>query len=201
MGLTIGQWLGMRFRQAPVGRIRKALAKAEASGLSVTATDLEGHALAGGDPQRCVDALAKAHEAELDADWHTLCAIDLAGRDALGLVEQAAQPAQVTIDRTSPETSRPLEGVCRDGSVVSAKVELAYTPSLGHVVFTPGEGFPWHEAVALRVLAGINDASDVDALKANTDAQEQALREFLTGGRRKLKVQRLALTYEPAAVG
>lgn len=59
------------------------------AGVKITATDLETHALAGGDVKALTRALIKARLENIDVTYHELAAQDLAGNDLMEFLNKA----------------------------------------------------------------------------------------------------------------
>ena len=89
--VALGELVGMRLRKAPAGRILRAGALARAEGLDTSVYSLEIHALAGGDPEAVVTALAEARQRSLPAAFEDATALDLAGWDVVAVV-RAGEP-------------------------------------------------------------------------------------------------------------
>jgi uncharacterized protein YqfA (UPF0365 family) len=78
----------MLVRQVPAFRLRRLLKQAESAGLRVTLLDLEAHYLAGGNPDRVIQAMFAARRRGLPDNWRLLVEADLGGKDLLELVER-----------------------------------------------------------------------------------------------------------------
>ena len=74
----------MTIRKVNPSIIVRAKIMATQAGLTgISTRALEAHYLAGGDVTKVIRALVAAHRADLNMDWQTAQAIDLAGRDVL----------------------------------------------------------------------------------------------------------------------
>ncbi len=82
--LASGVWVSpvqlalMRIRKVPQALIVNALVRATKAGLHLSCDELETHHLAGGNVNTVVNALIAAHKANMDLDFKTATAIDLA---------------------------------------------------------------------------------------------------------------------------
>ena len=82
--------IGMRIRRTDARQVVLARIQAVHGKLSVPTADLELHYLAGGRPMNVVLALVAARDANIELTWRMATAIDLAGRDVLAEVQEAA---------------------------------------------------------------------------------------------------------------
>jgi len=82
----------MRLRKVDPRVIVISRIKAFKAGLSVSTRDLTALYLAGGHVPAVVDALIAADRADIELDWITAVAIDLAGKDILEAVQSDAIP-------------------------------------------------------------------------------------------------------------
>lgn len=112
----------------------------------------EAHYLAGGNIQRVVRALVAAHRANIDLDWDTASAIDLAGRDVLEAVRTSVDPK--VIDCPDPRLGRTtLDGVAKDGIQLKARARVTVRTNLSQLV-----GGATEETIIARVGEGIVSA-------------------------------------------
>ena len=81
------QLMFMRFRTVPPSVIVNNMINATKAGLKLSQNELEAHYLAGGNVTNVVQALISANKANMNLDFRTATAIDLAGRDVLVLRE------------------------------------------------------------------------------------------------------------------
>ena len=88
--------------------VRQNIALAQA-GVRVSSRELEAHALRKGDVPRVAAAVIAAHRAGMDLPWSTAAALDLEGRDVLGVVKASAK-AQGDKDRGGPLSGRQRPG-------------------------------------------------------------------------------------------
>ena len=77
------QLIFMRFRKVPPTIIVNNMISGAKAGLKLNQNELEAHYLAGGRVNAVVNALISADKANMNLDFKTATAIDLAGRDVL----------------------------------------------------------------------------------------------------------------------
>ena len=184
------QLMFMRFRKVPPSVIVNNMINATKAGLKLTQNELEAHYLAGGNVGSVVQALISANKANMNLDFRTATAIDLAGRDVLKAVHTSVNPkvidtppvaavakARVTV-RTNikqlvggagEETilARVGEGIVSSiGSAVTHKEVLENPDSISKLVLTKG----LDSGTAFEILS--IDIADIDVGK-NIGAQLQ----------------------------
>lgn len=76
---------------------------------------MEAHVLAGGDLQRVVQAMIKAHQAGLKLDWETASSIDLAGRNVLEAVNASVNPRTIRCPPAIRDEQDFLSCMSKDG--------------------------------------------------------------------------------------
>ena len=89
--VTIVQLLAMQLRRVDPVVVVNARVIAAHAGLDLATSDLELHALAGGDVGRVVNALVAAKQAGVNLTWVEATALDLMGRDVLAEVRQRSE--------------------------------------------------------------------------------------------------------------
>ena len=113
---------------------------------------LEAHYLAGGSVPNVIKALVAAHRAQLDLDWQTAQAIDLAGRDVLDAVRTSVYPK--VIDCPDPKKKAgTLDAVAGDGIQLKARARVTVRTNIQQLV-----GGATEETVIARVGQGIVQA-------------------------------------------
>lgn len=118
----------------------------------ITTQGLEAHYLAGGNVRRVVQSLIVAHRANIDLDWETAAAIDLAGRNVLEAVQTSVDPK--VIDCPAPKAGRTtLDGVAKNGIQLKAKARVTVRTNLAQLI-----GGATEETVVARVGEGIVSA-------------------------------------------
>ncbi len=119
----------------------------------ITTNAMESHYLAGGNVPLVIRALIAAHRAQIDLDWKTGAAIDLAGRNVLEAVQTSVKTK--VIDCPDPTRSgRPtLDGVARDGIQLKAKARVTVRTNIQQLI-----GGATEETIIARVGEGIVSA-------------------------------------------
>ena len=119
----------------------------------ITTNAMESHYLAGGNVPLVIRALIAAHRAQIDLDWKTAAAIDLAGRNVLEAVQTSVKTK--VIDCPDPGRSgRPtLDGVARDGIQLKAKARVTVRTNIKQLI-----GGATEETIIARVGEGIVSA-------------------------------------------
>lgn len=102
-GIGLLDLITMRFRKVNPTVIVRSMIMAVQAGLTkifpITHTKLEAHYLAGGNVPNVIRALIAAQRAEIDLNWETAQAIDLAGRDVLDAVRTSVYPKVIDFVR------------------------------------------------------------------------------------------------------
>ena len=119
----------------------------------ITTNAMESHYLAGGNVPLVIRALIAAHRAQIDLDWKTASAIDLAGRNVLEAVQTSVKTK--VIDCPDPGRSgRPtLDGVARDGIQLKARARVTVRTNIKQLI-----GGATEETIIARVGEGIVSA-------------------------------------------
>ncbi len=113
---------------------------------------LEAHLLAGGNLERVIRALIAAHRANIELDWNTAAAIDLAGRDILEAVRTSVYPK--VIDCPDPKRSAgTLDAVAGDGIQLKARARVTVRTNLKQLI-----GGATEDTIIARVGQGIVQA-------------------------------------------
>ncbi len=120
---------------------------------SMPTSALEAHYLAGGNVQRVVRALIAAHRANIDLDWDTAAAIDLAGRNIVEAVQTSVDPKVIDCPDPRRHGRTTLDGVARDGIQLKARARVTVRTNLSQLV-----GGATEETVIARVGEGIVSA-------------------------------------------
>lgn len=132
----------MRIRKVPPGVIVKALVTATKAGLKVNRDDLEAHYLAGGRIVSVINALISADKANIDLDFRTATAIDLAGRDVFEAVQLSVNPKVIH--------TPPIAAVAKDGIQLIAKARVTVRANIRRLVGGAGE-----ETIIARIGEGV----------------------------------------------
>jgi uncharacterized protein YqfA (UPF0365 family) len=146
----------MRLRRVNPVVIVRSLIMAVQSGLTknypITREKLEAHYLAGGNVPNVIRALIAAQRANIDLDWQTAQAIDLAGRDILEAVRTSVYPKVIDCP-DSNTTSSTLDAVAGDGIQLKARARVTVRTNLSQLI-----GGATEETVVARVGQGIVQA-------------------------------------------
>jgi uncharacterized protein YqfA (UPF0365 family) len=114
---------------------------------------LEAHYLAGGNIRRVIQSLIVAHRANIDLDWETASAIDLAGRNVLEAVQTSVDPKVIDCPDARRTGRATLDGVAKDGIQLKAKARVTVRTNLAQLI-----GGATEETVIARVGEGIVSA-------------------------------------------
>jgi uncharacterized protein YqfA (UPF0365 family) len=159
--VSLVQLIFMRWRRVPPRVIVQALITSTKAGLTVKRDDLEAHYMAGGNVQPVINALISADKANIDLDFTTARAIDLAGRDVLQAVQMSVNPKVIN--------TPPVTAVAKDGIQLVAKARVTVRANIRQLVGGAGE-----ETVLARVgegvVSSIGSADDHKAVLENPDS-------------------------------
>jgi len=148
-GIGLFYLVAMRLRKVDVRVIVGTKIMAVQAGIPCQNRDLESHYLAGGNPVKVVRALIAADRANIELDFKTAAAIDLAGRDVQDAVHTSVLPK--IIDCPNPELGRTtVDAVAKDGIQVKAKARVTVRANLERLV-----GGATEETIIARVGEGI----------------------------------------------
>jgi uncharacterized protein YqfA (UPF0365 family) len=155
-GISFPNLVMMTIRKVNASAIVRAKIMAVQAGLTekytLSTRDLESHYLAGGRVMNVIKALIAAHRADIDLDWQTAQAIDLAGRDMLEAVRTSVYPK--VIDCPDPKkTNSALEAVAGDGIQLKVRARVTVRTNIHQLIGGAGE-----ETVIARVGQGIVQA-------------------------------------------
>lgn len=114
---------------------------------------IEAQYLAGGDVKRITLALIVAHRAQIDLDWNTAAAIDLAGRDIVDAVQVSVNPKVIDCPDPAQSPGAMLVGVARDGIQLKVRVRVTVRTNLSQLI-----GGATESTVIARVGQGIVSA-------------------------------------------
>lgn len=140
--VNLVQLIFMRFRKVPPTVIIHNMISASKAGIKLKQNDLEAHYLAGGHVNSVVDALISADKANMNLDFKTATAIDLAGRDVLKAVQTSVNPKVID--------TPPVTAVAKDGIQLIAKARVTVRTNIKQLVGGAGE-----ETILARVGEGI----------------------------------------------
>ena len=124
------------------------------AGLSTISTEsMEAHYLAGGKVPVIVRALIAAHRAQIELDWDTAAAIDLAGRNVLEAVQTSVDPKVIDCPDPKRHGRLTLDGVAKDGIQLKARARVTVRTNLHQLI-----GGATEETIIARVGEGIVSA-------------------------------------------
>ncbi len=119
----------------------------------ISTRDLEAHYLAGGNVPNVIRALIAAHRANIDLDWITAAAIDLAGRDILDAVRTSVNPIVIDCPDPAKGGAGTLDAVAADGIQLCARARVTVRTNLKQLI-----GGATEETIIARVGQGIVQA-------------------------------------------
>jgi uncharacterized protein YqfA (UPF0365 family) len=164
------QLVFMRWRKVPPSTIVRNLISSTKAGLKLARNDLEAHYLAGGHVQDVVNALISADKANMNLDFKTATAIDLAGRDVLEAVQMSVNPKVI-------ETP-PITAVAKDGIQLICKARVTVRANIRQLVGGAGE-----ETVLARVGEGVvSSIGSADSHKSVLENPDSISRVVLDKG-------------------
>ncbi len=140
--INLLQLVFMRFRKVPPQVIVKAMINSTKAGLRLTRDELEAHYLAGGNVTNVINALISADKANIELDFKSATAIDLAGRDVFQAVQMSVNPKVID--------TPPVTAVAKDGIQLIAKARVTVRANIKRLVGGAGE-----ETILARVGEGV----------------------------------------------
>ena len=139
----------MRIRKIPPRLVTDGIINLHRAGLDfVTSEELETHFLAGGNVANVVDALIAADKANIELNYKTATAIDLAGRDVKEAVQTSVYPKVIDCP-----TDGKVSAVAKDGIELKAKARVTVRTNIDQLV-----GGATDETIIARVGQGIVSA-------------------------------------------
>jgi len=139
----------MRIRKIPPRLIADGIINLHRAGLDfITSEELETHFLAGGNVANVVDALIAADKANIELNYKTATAIDLAGRDVKEAVQTSVYPKVIDCP-----TDGKVSAVAKDGIELKAKARVTVRTNIDQLV-----GGATDETIIARVGQGIVSA-------------------------------------------
>jgi uncharacterized protein YqfA (UPF0365 family) len=140
--ISLLQLILMRWRKVPPSIIVQSMIASWKAGIKLERDDLEAHYLAGGRVQQVVNALISADKANMDLNFKTATAIDLAGRDVFQAVQMSVNPKVID--------TKKVAAVAKDGIQLIAIARVTVRANIKQLVGGAGE-----ETVLARVGEGI----------------------------------------------
>ncbi len=142
VNISLLQLILMRWRKVPPQIMVRNLIAAKKAGLTINRNELEAHFLAGGRVNSVINALISADKANMNLDFKTATAIDLAGRDVFQAVQMSVNPKVID--------TPPVAAVAKDGIQLVAKARVTVRANIKQLVGGAGE-----ETILARVGEGI----------------------------------------------
>ena len=155
----------MRIRKIPPKLISDGIINLHRAGLDfVTSEELETHFLASGNVKNVVNALIAADKANIELDYKTATAIDLAGRDVKEAVQTSVYPKVIDC---------PIDGkvsaVAKDGIELKARARVTVRTNIDQLV-----GGATDDTIIARVgqgiVSAIGSSEDYKVVLENPDA-------------------------------
>jgi len=168
--ISLLQLILMRWRKVPPGVIVTSMIAATKAGIHLKRDDLEAHFLAGGHVQSVVNALISADKANMDLNFQTATAIDLAGRDVLEAVKMSVNPKVID--------TKKVAAVAKDGIQLIAMARVTVRANIQQLVGGAGE-----DTVLARVGEGIvSSIGSADSHKAVLENPDSISKVVLSKG-------------------
>jgi len=120
--ISLLQLVFMRWRKVPPQVIVRNLIASTKADIMLKRNDLEAHYLAGGNVQNVVNALISADKANMEIDFKTATAIDLAGRDVLEAVQMSVNPKVIDTPPVTAVAKDGIQLICRARVTVRASI-------------------------------------------------------------------------------
>lgn len=140
--ISILELFFMRLRKVPPSVIVNGMINSTKAGLNLNQGELESHYLAGGRVNNVVQALISAEKANIDLDFKSATAIDLAGRDVFEAVQVSVNPKVINTPNVA--------AMAKDGIQLIAKARVTVRANINRLVGGAGE-----DTILARVGEGI----------------------------------------------
>lgn len=152
-GVSFADLIGMRLRKVNLRQIVLAKIQLVKAGIhDITTNDLESHYLAGGRVINVAQSLISANRANIELNWKTATAIDLAGRDVLDAVHTSVNPKVIDVPGQQA-AKRSIDAVAKDGIQLKATARVTVRTNIRQLV-----GGATEETIIARVGEGIVSA-------------------------------------------
>ena len=164
----------MRIRKIPPKLIADGIINLHRAGLDfVTSEELETHFLASGNVANVVNALIAADKANIELDYKTATAIDLAGRDVQEAVQTSVYPKVIDCP-----TDGKVSAVAKDGIELKARARVTVRTNIDQLV-----GGATDDTIIARVGQGIVSAiGSSDSYKIVLENPDEISRTVLAKG-------------------
>jgi uncharacterized protein YqfA (UPF0365 family) len=171
--VSLFELIGMKLRKVNAPTIVNARIQATRAGLLISQAEMENHLLAGGDVQRVISAMIAANKANIELPWRTATAIDLAGRDIFGAVQESVNPKVIDVPNQAMGQTT-IDGQAQDGIELKVKARVTVRTNIKTLV-----GGATEETVVARVGEGIvnaiGSAEDYKHVLKNPDSISKAV--------------------------
>lgn len=171
--VSLFELIGMKLRKVNAMAIVNSRIQATRAGLQISQAEMESHLLAGGDVQRVISAMIAANKANIDLPWKTATAIDLAGRDIFGAVQESVNPKVIDVPNQAMGQTT-IDGQAQDGIELKVKARVTVRTNIKTLV-----GGATEETVVARVGEGIvnaiGSAEDYKHVLKNPDSISKAV--------------------------
>ena len=176
--VSIGDLIGMKLRKVNIGTIVRAKIQLVKAGIhEVSTNDLESHYLAGGRVINLCQSLISANRAQIELNWKTGAAIDLAGRDVLDAVHTSVNPKVIDVPGEQ-SGKRTIDAVSKDGIQLKARARVTVRTNISQLI-----GGATDETVIARVGEGIVSAiGSADTHKAVLENPDRISKAVLARG-------------------
>jgi uncharacterized protein YqfA (UPF0365 family) len=164
----------MRIRKIPPKLVTDGIINLHRAGLDfVTSEELETHYLASGNVANVVNALIAADKANIELDYKTATAIDLAGRDVQEAVQTSVNPKVIDCPKDGK-----VSAVAKDGIELKAKARVTVRTNIDQLV-----GGATDDTIIARVGQGIVSAiGSSDNYKIVLENPDEISRAVLSKG-------------------
>ncbi|MBC7782849.1 MAG: flotillin-like protein FloA [Burkholderiales bacterium] len=140
---------GMWLRKVNPNLIVAARIQATRAGLDIDGPEMESHVLAGGNLMRVITSMIAANKANIELNWKTATAIDLAGRDILDAIQTSVNPKVIDVPNAQLGRST-IDGVAKNGIQLKVKARVTVRTNIQRLV-----GGATEETIIARVGEGI----------------------------------------------
>ncbi len=140
--VSMSRLIGMKLRRLQYRQLVDVYIRASKAGLNIDISELESHAMAGGNVSNVVNALISAHSANIELSLQSAKAIDLAGRDVLNAVKVSVNPKVI-------ETPI-ISAIAKNGIELRVKARVTVRANISRLIGGAGE-----ETIIARVGEGI----------------------------------------------
>lgn len=120
--MSLLQLIFMRWRKVPPAIIVNSMITSKKAGLDLNSDLLEAHYLAGGHVPRVVKALISADKANINLDFKSATAIDLAGRDVFEAVQLSVNPKVLDTPLVAAVASNGIQLIVKARVTVRANI-------------------------------------------------------------------------------